>query len=129
MAPDEDKRPSGCGRLLLTWLASALAVAFTAWLLPGVHVVDVFPTTLWVALVIGLANAFVRPLLVLLTLPVTIVTLGLFLLVVNGLMLEIADWAVDGFTVDGLLWAVVGSVILSLATGVLGRVFGGAQDG
>ena len=128
MARDEDRRPSGCGRLLLTWIASALAVAFTAWLLPGVHVADVFPTTLWVALAIGLANAFVRPILVLLTLPATIVTLGLFLLVLNGLMLELADWMVDGFVVDGLLWAVLGSIILSLSTGVLERVLGVKRD-
>ncbi len=125
---DNDKRPSGCGRLLLVWIASALAVAFTAWFLPGVHVEALFPTTLWVALAIGLVNAFVRPLLILLTLPATILTLGLFLLAVNGLMLMLADKMVDGFAVDGFLWAVLGSIVLSISTGVLQRLLGVKDD-
>jgi putative membrane protein len=118
-----DDRPKGCGRLVLIWLASALAVGFTSWLLPGVTVASIFPTAFVVALVVGLVNAVVRPLLVVLTFPVTVVTLGLFLLVINGLMLELADRLVDGFAVDGLLSAILGSIVLSIATSVLQRVF------
>lgn len=118
-----DKRPSGCGRLILVWLASALAVGFTSWLLPGVTVASIFPTAFVVAFVVGAANAVVKPVLVVLTLPVTVVTLGAFLLVINGLMLELADRMIDGFAVDGLVWAIIGSVVLSIATGVLQRFF------
>ena len=118
-----DKRPSGCGRLILVWLASALAVGFTSWLLPGVTVASIFPTAFVVAFVVGAANAVVKPVLVVLTLPVTVVTLGAFLLVINGLMPELADRMIDGFAVDGLVWAIIGSVVLSIATGVLQRFF------
>jgi putative membrane protein len=120
----ESKRPTGCGRLALTWLASAMAVSFTSWLLPGVHVDAFWPTAFLVALVIGAANAILRPILVLLTLPATILTLGLFLLVINGAMLEVADRMLDSFSVDSLGWAILGSVVLSTVTSGLEGAFG-----
>jgi putative membrane protein len=122
-----DTRRRGCLGLLLTWLVAGLAVMATAWLLPGVHV-DGFTSALWAAVAIGLVNALVRPVMILLTLPVTLLTLGLFLLVINGLMLELADYFIGGFQVDGLLWAMAGSVVFSAVSSVLGAVLLGDDD-
>lgn len=83
------------------------------------HLANFWPVALQVSLVIGLANALVRPLVVLLTLPVTVLTLGLFLLVINGAMLLLADWALLGFAVDGWLWAIIGAVVLSVVSSIL----------
>jgi len=124
----KDDKPRGCGRLLLTWLASALAVAATAYLLPGVHVASLWPAAFGAAIVIGLANAVVRPFMIVITLPATLLTMGLFLLVINGLMLELADYFLDGFTVDGLLWAIAGSVVLSVVSTILEHVFNVDDD-
>lgn len=115
-----ERRKSG---ILATWLVSALSVSATAWLLPGVHIASFFPDALLASLVIGLVNAVVRPLLVLLTLPVTLLSLGLFLLVINGLMLLLADHLLDGFAVDGLIWSVIAALVLSVVSSVLGGVF------
>lgn len=122
-----DKRPRGCTGLIVTWLVAGLAVMVTAWLLPGVHVAG-FTAALWAALAIGLANAVVRPLMILLTLPVTLLTLGLFLLVINGLMLELADYMIEGFRVEGLLWAVLASIVFSVVSSVLGTLLLGSDD-
>lgn len=126
--PRHEEKPGTLSNLLLTWIASALAVGFTAWLLPGVSVDAFWPTTFWVALAIGLANTFVRPLVVLLTLPATLLTLGLFLLVINGLMLQVADHFVDGFVVSGLPWAVIGAIVLSGTTSITQGMLGVAKD-
>jgi putative membrane protein len=88
-------------------------------LVSGIHVRD-GKAALVGALVLGLANAFVRPVLVLLTLPVTVVTLGLFLLVVNALMLALAAAFVDGFEIDGFGAALVGAVLLSVMNFFIG---------
>jgi putative membrane protein len=105
-------------RFLTHWLAVAVALALTAWLLPGVHV------TTWGALaigslVIGLVNALIRPVLTILTLPITILTLGLFYLVVNGASFGIAAWFVPGFAVDGWIPAILGALITSLVSGLV----------
>ena len=111
----------GCTGALATWIVSAAAVYGTAWLLPGVHVAD-FGRALVVALVIGLLNALVRPVLVVLTLPVTVLTLGLFLLVINAGLLQAAAWMLDGFSIDGFWSAVLASVVLTVATSLLDAV-------
>ena len=113
--------------LFVTWLVAGLSVMGTAWLLPGVHVTD-FSAALWAALAIGLANAVVRPLMVLLTLPVTLLTLGLFLLVINGLMIELADAMISGFRVDGLLWAMVASLVFSATSSLLETLLLGPEE-
>lgn len=95
-------------RLLLRWLLSALALIGITYLVPGIHVSG-FLVALVAALVIGIVNALVRPLLVLLTLPVTVLTLGLFLLVINAILFGMAAWLVPGFTVDGVGAALIGS--------------------
>ena len=85
----------------------------TAYLLPGVHVQDYWAALL-VALLISVSNAVVRPVLVLFTIPITILTLGLFLLVINALVILMVDYFVQGFNVDGFWWALAFSLILSV---------------
>lgn len=97
----------------IRFLLNGVAVVLTAYLLPGVDVTD-FWTALIVALVLILANMIVKPILIVLTIPITIVTLGLFLLVINALIILMADYLVDGFSVDGFWWALLFSLILSL---------------
>ena len=99
--------------LLIRWLLLACAlVLLTQWDL-GVQV-DNFGAAMWAALVIGLLNAFVRPLLILLTLPVTLLTLGLYLFVINALTFQMASGLLDGFHVTGFWQALLGSVLYSL---------------
>ena len=105
-------------KLLLTGVAAMLA----AYLLPGVHI-DGFITALILALVLALFNAIVRPVLVLLTIPVTILTLGLFLLVINALIILLADYLVPGFGVDGFLWALVFGLLLAVISAILDAIF------
>jgi putative membrane protein len=95
------------------FLLNGLAVFATAYLLPGVDV-EGYTIALVVALVLSIANAVVKPILVILTIPITIVTLGLFLLVINAIIIELADWLVDGFVVNGFWWALLCSLILSV---------------
>jgi len=101
--------------LLLRWLLSALALLAVAYLYPGVRV-DSFFAAAMAALVLGLVNAVIRPILVILTLPVTIITLGLFLFVINALLFWLVAEVVKGFTVHGFLAALVGSLLYSLIT-------------
>ena len=101
--------------LLLRWLLNAGALLLVAYLYPGVRVED-FTAALIAALVLGLVNAIVRPLLVLLTLPVTILTLGLFLFVINAFLFWLVAELVKGFTVSGFVGALIGSVLYSLIT-------------
>jgi putative membrane protein len=98
---------------LVRFLLSGLAVLLTAYLLPGVDV-EHFGYALLVAAVLGFANTFVKPLLVLFTIPLTIFTFGLFLLVVNALVILLVDWIVPGFEVNGFWWALAFSLILSI---------------
>lgn len=94
-------------------ILSALAVIITSYLLSGV-VVDDFLVALIVAALLALLNTVVRPILVVLTIPITIFTLGLFLLVINAIIILIADGIIPGFEVDGFWWALLFSVILSI---------------
>jgi putative membrane protein len=98
---------------IIRFLLNGLAIVLTAYLLPGVDVDD-YGTALIVALVLSIANVVVKPLLIVLTIPITIVTLGLFLLVINALIILLADYLVDGFTVGGFWWALLFSLILSI---------------
>ncbi len=98
---------------VLRLLLSALAVVLLAKILPGVEVSSYW-IALLVALVLSVLNLLVKPLLILLTLPVTILTLGLFLLIVNAIIILLADALVDGFEVQGLWWALLFSLLLSL---------------
>ncbi len=105
-------------RWLLVWLVNAGSLLFLTELLPSVQV-DSFATALWVALVLGLVNTLLRPLLVLLTLPVTILSLGLFLLVINGLMFVLVAHLVAGFHVAGFAAGVFGALLYSVISWAL----------
>jgi putative membrane protein len=107
--------------LLITWLVSALAVWLSAKLIPGVRI-ESFGVALVAAVVLGLVNALVRPLLVVLTLPITVVTLGLFLLVVNAATVGLAAYMIQGFTINGLFPAIFFSLVLTLVSWVLESV-------
>lgn len=110
-------------KLLLRWLISAAAVAAAAYLLPGIRLEGGFVDLLVVALVLGLVNALVRPVLRWLACGLIVLTLGLFLLVINAVLLLLAAWLARsfgiGFYVDGFGTAIVGSVLISLVSFVL----------
>jgi len=114
------------GSLLLRWLLSALALLAVAYLYPGVRLESFFAAVI-AALVLGFVNALIRPILVLLTLPVTIITLGLFLFVINAGLFWFVAQVVKGFSVDGFLAAIVGSILYSLVTLLVSWVFGGPK--
>jgi putative membrane protein len=95
--------------LLIRWIISAAAVFLVAFIVPGVTVENPW-NALMAALVIGLINLFVRPILIVLTLPVTVFTLGLFTLVINAVLFWLASTIVDGFTVDGFIAAFLGAL-------------------
>lgn len=105
-------------------LVTAVAVFVAAHFLDGVHV-DNLQTTVIVALVLALLNTFIKPILVFLTLPITIVTLGLFLLVINILMVKLTAYLVPGFTVNSWLAALLFSLIVSVVAAVLDAIVGG----
>ena len=105
------------------WLVLTLALAVTAWLLPGVDIST--PGALLVAaLVLGFLNAILRPVLVLLTLPLTVVTLGFFYLVLNAILFDLASVLVAGFHVAGFWSAFFGAIVMSLLSSLLGSLTG-----
>jgi len=105
-------------RFLVKLLVSSLAVFFGAWILPGVYLSG-FPTAILVALIMGFLNAFLKPILVILTIPITLITFGLFLLVINAGIILLVDSALDGFTIDSFFTAVLFSIIVSVITWIL----------
>ena len=107
--------------ILINWLVSALAILVTAYLLPGI-VVTSFTSALVAAVVLGVINAFIKPILLILTLPINILTLGLFTLVINALVIILAARLVPGFKVDGFWWALIFSIILSLINSFLHKL-------
>jgi putative membrane protein len=108
-------------RFLLRLLLNGVAVLFTAWLIPGVRVDD--PATGLIAgIALGLVNAIVRPLLLLLTLPLTLLTLGLFIFVVNAICLALAAWLVPGFSIDGFGTAFIGALVISIVSWILNAI-------
>lgn len=94
-------------------LVSGFAVLITSNLLSGVHI-DTPTVALIVALVLSVLNAFVKPLLILLTIPLTLVTFGLFLVIINAIMIEMTDYLVAGFQVESFAWSLLFSLILSM---------------
>ena len=107
--------------MILHLLVSAVSIIIAAYLLPGVHVID-FKSALILAVILGVINLFVRPLLILLTLPISILTLGLFTLIINTVLIMIAASLVPGVSIDGFLWALVFGIVLALVHAVLKRV-------
>ena len=105
-------------KLLLVWLINAFALVAVAYLMPGISVAS-FTTALVAALVLGLINAVVRPVLVLLTLPVTLITLGLFIFVLNGLLFWFVGSFIQGFVVQGFWSGVFGAIVFSVISWLL----------
>ena len=101
-------------RLLLKWLINALALLLVAYIIPGFDVAS-FSTALIFALVLGLFNLMLRPVLILLTLPITILTLGLFAFIVNGFVFWLAGRFVAGISIDGLITAVIAALLFAVA--------------
>ncbi len=98
---------------MIKFLLTGLAVLITAYLLPGVHVEN-YGYALVVALVLSIGNTILKPILILFTIPLTILTFGLFLLVINAVIILMVDYFVPGFSVDGFWWALAFSLILSI---------------
>lgn len=99
--------------LIIVWILNAVALLAVAYLLPGITLAS-FWSAMVAALVLGLLNTLVKPVLILLTLPITIVTMGLFLLVLNALVFWLAGSLFRGFQVEGFWWAVAGAILYSL---------------
>ncbi len=110
-------------RILAGWILFSIAIYFTDWLLPGIQMPD-FTTALIAAIGLGLINAIIRPILLLLTLPLNILTLGLLTFVINALMVLLAAELVPGFTVVNFWWALLFSLVVSVINGLLQALIG-----
>jgi putative membrane protein len=108
--------------LLVHWLINAVAVYATAHILDGIHIKS-FGAAILVALVLGLVNTLLRPILVFFSIPFIIVTLGLFMLVINALMLQLSASLVNGFSIDSFWWAIGGSLVISAISWILSSLF------
>ncbi|MEZ7516217.1 phage holin family protein [Flavobacterium frigidarium] len=113
-------------KVLFRILITAVLVVILSHLMPGVHV-ESFVKAIYVAIVLGLLNLFIKPILVILTLPITFITLGLFLLIINAILILICDNIVGGFRVDSFLTALLFSVILSVSQSLMYALFGEAK--
>lgn len=109
-------------KILIRWLISTIAIMITAYLLPGVEV-DGFVAALIAALVLGLINTFLKPLLVVLTLPINILSLGLFTFVINAGLVMLMAALVSGFSVLSFWWALLFGVVLAVITWFLSKLF------
>ena len=114
--------------LLIRWLIIALAFAFTAWLLSGVEVSGGIWGYIWVSALFGIVNVLLGTLLRLISLPLTVITLGLFLIVINAVLLKVTDWITSDLTINSFFWdAIWASIIMSVATVVLEYAFRGIR--
>lgn len=102
-------------RILLKWLINTLALLVTAYFVKGIQVTGVSSLILAAAL-LGILNAFIRPILIILTLPINIITLGLFTLIINGAMLWFVSVIIKGFVIQGFWPAIIGALIISLVS-------------
>lgn len=114
---------------LIRLIVNAIALAITAYILPGIDIEDGALTLLLIALVFGIINAFVKPIVTILSCPLIILTLGLFYLVVNGLMLLLTDEIVgSNFEVDGIWWAILGGLVMGIVGSILEGILGVDED-
>lgn len=107
--------------LLIRWILNSVALISTAYLLSGITVTG-FGAALMASLVLGIVNAIIRPFFILVTLPLNLLTLGLFTLVINGIMLKLAAVFVAGFYVRGIFTAIIGSLFLSIFSSLLSTI-------
>ncbi|MCF8715371.1 phage holin family protein [Joostella atrarenae] len=110
-------------KFIIRILLTAISVVILAKILPGVGV-ESYGTAIIVAAVLALLNFIVRPVLVILTLPVTIITLGLFLIIINGIIILLADYFISGFTVENIWWALLFSLLLSILQSIFESLAG-----
>ncbi len=108
-------------RLLLKWLIMAASIIIAAYFIPGVRVGS-FLSALWVALFLGMVNILIRPILILITLPINILTLGLFTFVINAALILLASSVIKGFEVAGFWWALLYSIVLSVVNSLLNLI-------
>src|SRR5499427_8628092 len=106
-------------RILLVWILNAVALWLVTQVLPGVHIDKWWPDALIAVLILGLVNTLIRPILVILTLPVTLLTLGLFIFVINGLLFWAVGSFVQGFHVSGFWSGVFGAIVYSIISWIL----------
>jgi len=111
-------------RLAVRWAFSVAALFVAAWVLSGISYGNDWWSLLIAAIVFTLVNAFVKPILAILSIPFIIVTLGIFYFLINVLMLYITDWLVSDFQIDTFWWAVLGAIIVSIVNGILHMIFG-----
>jgi putative membrane protein len=105
-------------KTIIRFLVSTIAILITAYILPGVHLNGII-TALVLAVVLGVINIFLRPVIIFLTLPISVMTLGLFTLVINGALVMLASYIVPGFTVANFWWALLFSIVVTLINYVL----------
>lgn len=112
-------------RLIVDIFISAVAIGLTALALPGIHIQPFSWTTLLLlGVVVGIIDGLIRPIISLLSLPITILTLGLFQLVINALMLYLASFIIPAFKIDNFLWALLGGIVLAIIHAILEAIFG-----
>jgi putative membrane protein len=99
-------------------IVNGLSIFIVSYLLSGVHVDSIW-TALIVALILSVLNVTLKPLLIILTIPITILTLGLFLIVINVIILMTVDYLLEGFIIDGFFWAIIFSILVSIVNGIL----------
>src|SRR3954468_1471872 len=111
-------------RLAVRWAFNVAALFVAAWILSGISYGDSWWSLLVAAIVFTLANAFVKPVLAVLSIPFIVVTLGIFYFLINVLMLYLTDWVVTDFEIRSFGWAVLGAIIVSVVNGILNAIFG-----
>ena len=107
--------------LLVKWIIFAALIIFTAWIIPGIEVEN-FGSAMIACIIIALINTFIKPVVKLISLPVNFLTLGLFSLVINALLLMLAGYVTPGFEVEGFFGALFGSILLSMFAGIVNKI-------
>ena len=114
-------------QFLLTWLATAVSLIITASLVPGFAIVS-FSLAIFGAAILGLVNAIIKPILIIFTLPLTILTLGLFLLVINAISLGLVSYLTPGLLVSGFFPALFGSIVLTIVSSFVNQIFSAIES-
>jgi putative membrane protein len=115
-------------RIVISWAFNVVALFVAAWALDGITYGDQWWTLLIAALVFTVVNAFVKPILTVLSIPFIVVTLGLFYFLINILMLYLTDWIVPDFEIRTFWWAVLGAIIVSIVNWILNVAFGEPEE-
>ena len=108
-------------RLLIRWILYAAGLIFTAWIIPGIEI-NTFWTAMFACVIIALINTFIKPVLNLITLPINIITIGLFSLILNALLFMLAGWITPGVEIDGFLCVLLGSVVFSVCSLIISKL-------